>query len=205
MPPTHTRESVLQGSRDDAAGEGPSHLLGHHAPTVWACPGRGALPDGPYPAFGDGVGVGRARIGVQMLWTPVERQTSSNALVNLVSRSRIRNLNAAARSPRSRRRLRACWATHGPLGWAVTPAMCTRRLPSSMTNSTYSRRSQTVSTVKKSQARMPAACRRRNTRGSARRADRVARPMRWPRKRTAGQPQSVAPGRASDGPMSVVV
>jgi hypothetical protein len=105
-----------------------------------------------------------ARIGVQMIWTPVERQTSSNALVNLVSRSRIRNLNAAARSPRSRRRLQACWATHGPVGWAVTPAKCTRRLPSSMTNSTYSRRSQTVSTVKKSQARMPAACRRRNDR-----------------------------------------
>jgi hypothetical protein len=61
-----------------------------------------------------------ARIGVQMIWTPVERQTSSNALVNLVSRSRIRNLDAAARSPRSRRRLRACWATHGPVGWAVT-------------------------------------------------------------------------------------
>ena len=44
-----------------------------------------------------------------------------------------------------------------------------------------------------------------HTRGSARRADRVARPVRWPRKRTAGQPPSVAPGRASDGPMSVVV
>jgi hypothetical protein len=45
-----------------------------------------------------------ARIGVQMIWPPVEPQTSSNALVNFVSRSRIRNL----RSPRSRRRLRAC-------------------------------------------------------------------------------------------------
>jgi hypothetical protein len=33
-----------------------------------------------------------------------------------------------------------------------------------MKNSTYSRRSQMVSTVKKSQARMPAACWRRNAR-----------------------------------------
>jgi hypothetical protein len=39
----------------------------------------------------------------------------------------------------------------------------------------------------------------------ARRADRVARPVRWPRKRTAGQPPAETPGRASDGPMSVVV
>ena len=102
--------------------------------------------------------------GVRMTSALVERQTSSNALENFASRSRIRKLNAAARSPRSRRRLRACWATHGPVGWAVTPARCTCRLPSSMTNSTYSRRRNTVSTVKKSHARMPAACRRRNDR-----------------------------------------
>jgi hypothetical protein len=54
-----------------------------------------------------------ARIGVQMISAPVERQTSSNALVNLVSGSRIRNLNAAARSPSATRRLQACCATTG--------------------------------------------------------------------------------------------
>jgi hypothetical protein len=124
---------------------------------------KALLADGPDPTLGDGVGVGRPNRRADDLGT-VERQTSSNALVNLVSRSRIRNLNAAARSPSATRRLRACWATHGPVEWAVTPATCTCRLPSSMTNSTYSRRGQTVSTVKKSQARMSVACRRRNDR-----------------------------------------
>src|SRR5215211_2252664 len=61
-------------------------------------------------------------------------------------------------------RLRACWATHHPVGCAVTPARCTRRLASSITNSTYMRWKKTVSTVKKSQARIPAACWRRNDR-----------------------------------------
>jgi len=51
-----------------------------------------------------------------------------------------------------------------PSGWAVTPAKWTRRVPSSMKNSTYRRRSHTVSTVKKSQATIPAACWRRNAR-----------------------------------------
>jgi hypothetical protein len=46
----------------------------------------------------------------------------------------------------------------------VTPARWTRRVASSIKNSTYSRRSQIVSTVKKSHARMPAACWRRNAR-----------------------------------------
>jgi hypothetical protein len=41
-----------------------------------------------------------------------------------------------------------------------------------MKNSTYSRRSQIVSTVKKSQARMPAACWRRNARVNADRTKR---------------------------------
>ncbi len=34
--------------------------------------------------------------GVRMISAPVERHTSSNTLVNLASRSRIRNLHAAA-------------------------------------------------------------------------------------------------------------
>jgi hypothetical protein len=54
--------------------------------------------------------------------------TSSNIAVNLLSRSRIRNLNWQARSPRSMRRLRACGAVHAPVGCAVTPRMCTRRV-----------------------------------------------------------------------------
>jgi hypothetical protein len=42
----------------------------------------------------------------------------------------------------------ACWVTQAPSGLTVTPARWTRRVSSSMKNSTYSRRSQMVSTVK---------------------------------------------------------
>jgi hypothetical protein len=117
-----------------------------------------ALPTNrPDPAFGDGVRIGRLdRRAITS--APVERQTSSNALVNFVSRSRIRNFHAVPRSPTPASRLRACRATQRPVGWSVTPARCTRRLLSSMTNSTYTRRSKIVSTVKKSQATIPAAC-----------------------------------------------
>jgi hypothetical protein len=59
-------------------------------------------------------------------------------------------------------KLRACWVTQPLLGLAVTPARWTRRVSSSMKNKTYSRRSQIVSTVKKSHATIPAACWRRN-------------------------------------------
>src|ERR1700733_7536096 len=52
---------------------------------------------------------------------------ASNASLNLLSRSRIRNLNRAARPPRSIRRLRACWAVHTPVRCAVTPRTRTRR------------------------------------------------------------------------------
>jgi hypothetical protein len=71
---------------------------------------------------------------------------------------------AVASSSRVAARLRACWATQAPVGLAVTPARCTRRVRSWMKNSTYSRCRNTVSTVRKSQARMPAACWRRNAR-----------------------------------------
>lgn len=53
---------------------------------------------------------------------------------------------------------RACCVTHSWLGWAVQPAKCTRRLPTSMKNNTYNRWSQMVSTVKKSTAMRLLAC-----------------------------------------------
>ena len=53
-------------------------------------------------------------------------------------------------------RLRACWVTQAPFGWAVTPARWTRRVSSSMKHSTCSRRSEMVSSVKKSHATIPA-------------------------------------------------
>jgi len=65
-----------------------------------------------------------------------------------------RNTNRASRpaSARSPLTLRACWVTHPASGCSVTPVIHTRRRPSSMNNSTYSRRNSTVSTVKKSVA-----------------------------------------------------
>jgi hypothetical protein len=50
-------------------------------------------------------------------------------------------------------RLRACWATHSPIGCAVTPSTWTWREATSITNSTDRRLRNTVSTVKKSTAR----------------------------------------------------
>jgi|SRR5664280_3872711 len=49
-------------------------------------------------------------------------KTSSKLKVNLASRSRIRNLTGSTRSASTMLRFRACWATHAPLGLAVTPA-----------------------------------------------------------------------------------
>ena len=75
----------------------------------------------------------RCPTGVRMMRMSAPAKTASKAAVNLLSRSRIRNRNRAARSPRSMSRLRACWVTQAPVGWAVIPAMCTRRLPCSIT------------------------------------------------------------------------
>src|SRR2546429_2301908 len=60
----------------------------------------------------------------------------SSAAVNLLSRSRIRNLKVLARSPRSMSKLRACWAVQAPVGCAVTPRIWTVRVSISITNRT---------------------------------------------------------------------
>jgi hypothetical protein len=86
------------------------------------------------------------------------------AVVEVVSRSRIRNRNRDGCSWSVQANWRACWVTHEPVGFAVQPARSTRRLASSMKNRTYRRRSEIVSTVKKSTASMLAACCRRNAR-----------------------------------------
>ena len=62
------------------------------------------------------------------------------------------------------RKLRACWVTHGPVRWWVTPRRWTRRVPISRTNSTEIRRGNTVSTVNKSHASIVLACARHNAR-----------------------------------------
>ncbi len=77
---------------------------------------------GADPAFGERI---RSR-------RPYRRRQGSDALrgedriegvVNFASRSRMRNLNltCSVRSAKSMSRLRACWATHAPVGFAVTP------------------------------------------------------------------------------------
>ena len=88
--------------------------------------------EGADEAFGDRVCPG-CPDRVRMMRMSAPANTASKAAVNLLSRSRIRNRSCSARSPRSMSRLRACWATQAPVGWAVIPAMCTRRGPCSIT------------------------------------------------------------------------
>jgi hypothetical protein len=128
-----------------------------------------------------------ARGGILTIRTPSLARTSSNALVNVASRSRMRNPNRPIRSGRSMTRLRAYWAVHTPSGYRVTPRMCTRGVATSVTNNTYKRLRKIVSTVKKSNASGPSAWARRNLRqeypGRAEQAG-TARPARsaahWP-------------------------
>ena len=61
------------------------------------------------------------RAGVLITVAPSEVNTVSNAMVNLVSRSLMRNLRCPARSPRFMSRFRACWAAHGPVGFVAAP------------------------------------------------------------------------------------
>ena len=60
--------------------------------------------------------------------------------------------------------MRACCTVQSPVGLAVTPPRCIRRVPCSMKTSTYSLFSSTVSTCRKSTARIPAAWAVRNCR-----------------------------------------
>jgi hypothetical protein len=62
---------------------------------VQTLPARGA-----YPAFRDAFARG-ARAGVRTIRTPSAAKTASNDPTNFVSRSRIRDVNWAVRSPRS--------------------------------------------------------------------------------------------------------
>jgi hypothetical protein len=80
--------------------------------------------DGADEPFGDRVGRG-GRTGVRMMRMSVAVKTASNAAVNLASRSRMRNRSWRPASSRSMSRLRACWVSQAPVGWAVTPRMCT--------------------------------------------------------------------------------
>jgi hypothetical protein len=67
------------------------------------------------PPFGDGVGVGCLHRCADDLGTG-RAPDVVECLAELGVPSRIRNLNAVAWSSRTATRLRACWATHHPVG-----------------------------------------------------------------------------------------
>lgn len=86
---------------------------------------------------------------------PASASTASKVSESFPSRSRRKNRNCSSRFSRCLIRFRTCWATQSRFGCPVTPRMCTRRVEASMTNSTYNRLQNAVSTGKKSQANKP--------------------------------------------------
>ena len=83
--------------------------------------------------------------------------TAPDEAVKSGPRPRIRNVNLPDRWSRLKARLRACCTVHSPVGLAVTPPGCIRRVPCSMNTRTCSLFSVTVSACRKSAARIPAA------------------------------------------------
>ena len=79
-------------------------------------------------------------------------------------RSRSTKLMSSNRWSRLRARFRAFCTVHPPVGLAVTPPKCIRRVPCSMNTSTYRRLQNTVSACRKSTARIPEAWACRNCR-----------------------------------------
>jgi hypothetical protein len=82
---------------------------------------------------------------------------------DLIQSPRVLRVAVADQEPERKRltidptRLRACWVTQAGFGFDVTPPRYTWREPISMKKSRYRRRKKTVSTVRRSQATMPAA------------------------------------------------
>ena len=150
------------GGRCSAGGRPGGPARGGRARRSAASPSTRPAPSG------SSVPHGRSRLGactgVSSTSAPSAQNTSSKLRENFASWSPSTKRSRRPCSPSATSRLRACWVTQAPFGWAVTPARWTRRVSSSMKNSTYSRRSEMVSTVKKSQATIPAACWRRNAR-----------------------------------------
>ena len=82
-------------------------------------------------AFARGAGT-----GVVMILMPSAANTASKDPVNLVSRSRMRNLAVLTCSVRPMQMLRACRVTYSVTGLAVTAAIRARRVSWWMNNST---------------------------------------------------------------------
>jgi hypothetical protein len=109
-----------------------------------------------------------ARTGVRMTLMLSVARRASKARGNFVSRSWIRNLTRWSRSSSSISRLRACCTIQAVSGRRVQARYSIRRLAIERKTSTYRRRSETVSTVKKSQAKIEPVCARRNARHDCR-------------------------------------
>ena len=77
---------------------------------------------GADPAFGERIRSRRTHRCPQDS-DALEAKIASKVSVNFASRSRMRNVNLTCSvwSAKSMSRLRACWATHAPVGFAVTP------------------------------------------------------------------------------------
>src|SRR5436190_16686699 len=72
-----------------------------------------------------------ARYGVRTTSSPSDANTASKAGGNFASRSWMRKRGDAPASCIVQARLRACCVTQAAVGWAVQPARCTRRVPTS--------------------------------------------------------------------------
>ena len=93
------------------------HVLGQHRHKVAAVddedPVEQFAAGSSDPSFGNRICPGRPHWCAQDA-NPLAGEHGIETLVNLLSRSRIKILNSAARSPRSIRKLRACWACTVP-------------------------------------------------------------------------------------------
>jgi hypothetical protein len=97
-----------------------------------AC-GRGALGAGCRRPGSQTVFMRGAWAAVRKIRVPVAWKAASNEAVKFDPRLRIRNVTSSNRSAKLRERLRACCTVHAPVGLAVTPPMCIRRVPCSTT------------------------------------------------------------------------
>jgi hypothetical protein len=98
-------------------------------------PVQALAPHAADPALGEGARPGRPNRCSDDLYAliaedPIEAETE--LAVAVVIKKQIGRPRSASDQARSR----ACWATQAPLGLALTPAMWTRRLCSSMKNRT---------------------------------------------------------------------
>jgi hypothetical protein len=91
--------------------------------------------DSAHPALRVGVGLGRPDWGHQDFGVlRPEHVVEAAGELRVVVAEQEADLSSSL--PTASNRLRACWVTQRPLGLAVTPPRCTRRVSSSIKNST---------------------------------------------------------------------